>query len=232
MMSPTLAPRLNGAHISGCTSSEPVRRTPRLSAFETRGHHEATKLVFNEFGKAECRAILKIRTDDLHTNRKAGLGFIDRYGGCGQAHNGGNSRPDDLVEVGVESPVDVDTSGPLIRIVVVREGRRRHRWTEYNVPFFEQFAPLLAQPRAHAIGCDPIAMTDHRTARPPGRKAVIGRRQRPCALLHLTIEVYGPKRAKNGREEPRIDSCSLGKVRKQRGSTRYLSSCFVQSLRE
>src|SRR5215471_14475412 len=91
--------------MGAASRGSPYAASETPSAFETRGDHEATKFAFNEFGKAECRAIFEVRTDDLNTNREAGLGFVDRYGGCGQAYNGGDTGPDNLVEVGVESAV-------------------------------------------------------------------------------------------------------------------------------
>jgi hypothetical protein len=57
--------------------------------------HEAAELPFKKLGKRNRRAMLQVRSDDLHPNRQTCSGPIDPNGGCREAAGGCGIGPDE-----------------------------------------------------------------------------------------------------------------------------------------
>src|SRR6266571_1918841 len=129
-----------------------------LPARVVRRRFEAPELALDQVGKGDRGAIFEIRPDDLNTDRQIGFRTINWCNSRGKPRCRRNSRPNQLVEIGVLLAVDFNMSGPHRRRMIVGKGRGRHRWAEHSIPFAKEFAPLPLEPGARHIGRQPVAM--------------------------------------------------------------------------
>src|SRR5882757_1943192 len=88
----------------------------RSSAGITRRWHKPAELPLHELSEDNSCAVLKVRPDDLSTDRQTGLGTINRHRRGGKAGRRSNFRPDQLIEIWILLPVDLNTSHPGVGI--------------------------------------------------------------------------------------------------------------------
>ena len=72
-----------------------------------RRRREPAEFPLHQLGKGDRRAVLEIGADDLHPDRQAGVGAVDRRRRRRQARGRGDSGPDQLVLVGILVAVDL-----------------------------------------------------------------------------------------------------------------------------
>src|SRR4051812_43310920 len=135
-----------------------------------RRWHEAAELAFDQLGQFERRAILEERSDDLHTDRKP-VRKAERDRRRGQAGQGSDAGPSQLVGVRMIDAIDADAALLLIGRMVVRKGRGRHDRTDHGIEALEQRPPLRAQPGPRAVGLHPVAMVERNAAQTLGGEA-------------------------------------------------------------
>src|SRR5258706_10201793 len=131
------------------------------SAGKTGGWQKPAELPLHELSEDNSCAVLKVRPDDLSTDRQTGLGTIDRHRRGGKAGRRSNFRPDQLIEIWILLPIDLNTSHRIRHSVVVRKGWRRHRRTEHKIPPPKKLAPSLLEPRPSSFRRHPVNITPH-----------------------------------------------------------------------
>ena len=165
-----------------------------LSVGVRRRRRETAEFPLDQLGESQRGAVLQIRSDDLHADRQARLGPLDRRHGRGQPRGRCQLRPYQLVEIGIVLAVDIDAPRIVGRGMVVRIGRRRHDRAQHHIPLPEDFTPLGLQPAAGDVGGQPLAMAQHRTAAALGRQALVVRGEALGSGLRATIKLERPAR--------------------------------------
>jgi hypothetical protein len=167
---------------------------------------EAADLLFEQFGRSQRGAVLEHRTDELHSHRQALGGPARWYGGGGQAGHGGQTGPDELVEVRVLDAVDVDPACPRTGVVVVRESGSGCDRTHHGVELCEELPPTVAVELTTVVRLDPVAVAEHHAAQPRRIQTLVVRAQSGGAGPHLLVRLDGKM-------------CSGARVRPSEGST-------------
>src|SRR5262252_845273 len=116
--------------------------------------------------------------------------------------------------------------------MVVRKGRSWHRRAEHHVPLAKKLPPLLLEPGPCRVGREPIAVADHRTARALGSQAPVVRRKRFGLTANLCVDTGRQSCPPNRRQQPHIESCGFGEIRKQGTGVRNFDSGISESLRQ
>src|SRR5215468_6303320 len=116
--------------------------------------------------------------------------------------------------------------------MIVRKRGSRHRRAEHHVPLAKKLAPLLLEPGPCRVGREPIAVADHRTARALSSQAPIARRKRFGLAANLCVGTGRQSCPPNRRQQPHIESCGFGEIRKQGTGVRNFDSRISESLRQ
>ncbi len=169
----------------------------RFSAGIPRWRDEASKFSLHKCGKCDGCAVFEVSADDLDADRQPDFRTIDRRRCCGKAGRRSNPWPDQLIEIRILFPVDLNMSCIIRCRMVVGEGRRRHWRAEHDVPFTKQFSPLLLEPGACCVGCHPVAMAQDRATCAFGDQGFIIRIERLGRGLRLLVLIQRPSRREN-----------------------------------
>src|SRR3954462_8964502 len=99
--------------------------TTTFSIIKHRWWPEGTEFPLDQFGELQGRAVFQPGADDLHADRQSIRREAGRDRGRGQAGQGGDTGPGELVGIDVILAVDPDSALLLVLGMIVRIGRRR-----------------------------------------------------------------------------------------------------------
>jgi len=106
---------------------------------------------------ADRGAVLVEAANDLRADRQPTLGLADRCRGRGQAGQGCDTGPDELVVIGDLLAIDIDLAHVFRCRMVVLKGWGRHARTQHDIGLVaEQFLPTRPQTSADPAGAQPF----------------------------------------------------------------------------